>query len=161
MIDEVTPTLDETPSARTPIIVESYFAASPERVFAAWTDPNIVRKWFGPAANSLYSAVIELREGGAWRFVESQDEEKSIGFEGQYLHIEAGKRLVFTWSKFVAYVRGEPQSTPYSQVEVTFTKNGDGTDVRLVHSAIHDQETHRAFHRGWARALDTMSALLS
>ena len=144
-----------------PIIVEGYFSASPARVFRAWTDPNIVTKWFGRAPNSLYSATIDLRQGGTWQFLESADEVKSIGFEGEYLVIEPDKRLVFTWSKFITQASGDREITPRSQVEVTFKVNGNGTDVRLVHSAIHSEEVRRGFGGGWEFAFGTMSALLS
>ncbi len=40
-----------------PIVVEGFFAATPAKVFEAWTDPNIVVKWFGQAPNSLHSAI--------------------------------------------------------------------------------------------------------
>ena len=68
-----------------PIVVEGYFAAAPARVFQAWTDPDIVMRWFGRVPNSLHSATIDLRRGGAWRFVESSDDVKSVGFEGEYV----------------------------------------------------------------------------
>ena len=48
-----------------PIVVEGTFAASPERVFRAWTRPEEVRKWFGQQPDSLESAEIDLRVGGA------------------------------------------------------------------------------------------------
>ncbi len=144
-----------------PVVVEGYFAATPARVFQAWTDPDIVMKWFGSAPNSLHSATIDLRQGGAWRFLESQDEEKSIGFEGEYLDIEPGERLVFTWSKVIAYVSGERESTPYSQVEVVFSAKGNGTNVRLVHSAVHSEDVRRGFGGGWEFAFSTIAALLS
>jgi uncharacterized protein YndB with AHSA1/START domain len=59
-----------------PIVVEGYFAATPARVFEAWTDPDIVVKWFGRAPNSVLSAIIDLRPGGAWQFLLSKDEHK-------------------------------------------------------------------------------------
>ena len=144
-----------------PIIVESYFAAVPTRVFQAWTDPNIVMQWFGRVPNSLHSATIDLHEGGAWQFLESRDEEKSVGFEGEYLAIEPNERLVFTWSQVIVHASGERESTPYSQVEVIFTPKGHGTEVRLVHSAMHSEDMRRGFSGGWESAFKTMSALLS
>ena len=144
-----------------PIVVEGYFAAAPARVFQAWTVPDEVLKWFGRAPNSLHSATINLRQGGTWQFLESKDEKTSIGFEGEYLKIELNERLVFTWSKVTAHAAGKRESTPFSRVEVTFTANGDGTDVRLVHSAIHSEDTRRGFAGGWEFAFGTMSALLS
>ena len=130
-------------------------------MFQAWTDPDIVMKWFGRAPNSLHSATIDLRHGGAWQFLETKDEDKSVGFEGEYLDIEPGERLVFTWSKVIAHATGERESTPSSQVEVTFSAKGNGTDVRLVHSAMHSEDVRRGFAGGWEFAFNTMSALLS
>lgn len=144
-----------------PIIVGSYFAATPVRVFQAWTDPNIVTKWFGRVPNFLHSATIDLRPGGAWQFIESKDEEKSIGFEGAYLTIEPNARLVFTWSQVIIHATGERESTPYSQVEIVFTPKGNGTEIRLVHSAIQSEDIGRRVGGGWESAFKTMSALLS
>ena len=93
--------------------------------------------------------------------MEAQDAEKSIGFEGEYLEIEPGSRLVFTWSKITAYATGERDSTPASQVEVNFTAKGGGTDVRVVHSAMDSEATRKGFAGGWEFAFKTMTALLS
>lgn len=144
-----------------PIIVEGYFAAAPARVFQAWTDPDMVMKWFGYAPNSLQGARIDLRPGGAWQFLKSNDAEKSVGFEGEYLEIDPGKRLRFTWSYFVEHANGEREATPASQVEVHFTANGSGTDIRLVHGAIQDEGTRQGFAGGWDAAFGTLNTILS
>ena len=134
------------------IVVEGYFAASPAKVFEAWTDPNIVVKWFGRASNSLHSATIDLRPGGAWRFLKSKDDDKSIGFEGQYQDIQPSEKLVFSWAHVIAHANGEREATPYSRVEVIFTPKGRGTHVRLVHSAIRSQDARRGIGGGWEAA---------
>ncbi len=151
--------LVRTEPGEDPIVIEGYFAAAPAALFEAWTDPNIVMKWFGPAPNSLHSADIDLRHGGNWRFLKSRDDEKSVGFEGEYLVIEPGARLIFTWSQVVAYVNGEREATPPSRVEVVFTAQGSGTHLRLVHSAVKDEETRRGFGGGWAFAFNALSVL--
>lgn len=143
-----------------PIIVQGYFAVSPDKMFAAWTDPDIVMQWFGPAPNSLHSATIDLRQGGSWRFLETMDADKTIAFEGRYIAIEPGKRLRFTWSKVVAYAVGTSDATPASEVEVIFTAQGRGTFVQLVHSALGNEDTSRNFCRGWNFGFNTMAAVL-
>ncbi|MCZ6859298.1 MAG: SRPBCC domain-containing protein [Alphaproteobacteria bacterium] len=136
------------------IVVEGYFAASPAKVFEAWTDPNIVLKWFGRASNSLHSATIDLRPGGAWQFLKSKDDDKSIGFEGQYQDIQPGEKLVFSWAHVITHANGEREATPYSRVEVIFTPKGKGTHVRLVHSAIRSQDARRGIGGGWEAAFN-------
>lgn len=143
-----------------PIVVESYFAASPARVFEAWTDPDIVMQWFGQAPNSLHSATIDLRLGGEWRFLKSSDDEKSVGFEGQYLEIEPGEKLVFSWAHVIAYANGDREATPYSRVEVVFTAQGSGTYLRLVHSAVRAEEARRGIGGGWEASFGHLTDVL-
>ncbi len=143
-----------------PIIVEGYFAATPARVLQAWADPNIVMKWFGPAPISLLSATIDLRPGGAWQFLKSKEEEKSFGFEGEYLDIEPGMCLVFTWCQVITHASGEREATPHSQVQIIFTAMSSGSYIRLVHSAVHGEDARRGFGGGWEFAFNALSALI-
>ena len=117
-------------------------------------------KWFGQAPNSLHSATIDLRLGGEWRFLKSKDDDKSIGFEGQYLEIEPGEKLVFSWAHVVAHANGEREATPYSRVEVIFTAKGSGTHVRLVHSAVRSEDARRGIGGGWGAAFGHLTDLL-
>lgn len=143
-----------------PVVVEGYFAASPAKVFEAWTDPDIVVKWFGHAPNSLHSATIDLRPGGAWRFVRSKDDDRSVGFEGRYLVVQPGEKLVFSWAHVIAHANGEREATPDSQVEVTFTPRGKGTYVRLVHSAVRSEDARRGIGGGWEAAFGSLASAL-
>ncbi len=150
----------KSPPGDDPIVVEGYFAAPSAKVFEAWTDPNIVVKWFGHAPNSLHSATIDLRPGGAWRFLKSKDDDKSIGFEGRYLDIQPGEKLVFSWAHVVAHANGEREATPYSRVEVIFTAKGSGTYVRLVHSEVGSEDARRGIGGGWEAAFTFMGDAL-
>jgi len=144
-----------------PIIVEGYLAATPAEVFDAWTNPDIVMQWFGLAPNSIHSATIELVEGGAWQFLKTKDEHKSVGFEGHYLSIHPDEKLVFTWSLVTVLADGTRTATPPSRVEVEFLSNGVGTDLRLKHSALHTEASSIGFGRGWNIALQSLSSLMS
>lgn len=131
------------------IIVEGYFAVSPSQMFQAWTNPEIIKKWFGREPNSLHSAEVDLRQGGIWRFLKSSDEEKAVGFEGEYLEIEQDHRLVFSWSHAVTFANGEKETTPASRVEVVFSSKGSGTNVILHHSAIRSEDGRKGVGGGW------------
>ena len=117
-------------------MVEGYFAASPETVFDAWPYPAIVVQWFGQVLYSLKAATIDLRPSGAWRFLLAGDGWRSLAFEGAYLEVRPPEWLVFSWSHVVDRANGGRDATSKSRVEVDFTRNVEGTDVRLVHSAI-------------------------
>lgn len=142
-----------------PIVVEAHFAVVPARVFQAWIDPSIVMQWFGPTPNSLHSATIDLRPGGTWQFLKMSGGEKSSGFEGKYLVIAPSERLVMTWSQFVVHATGERESSPASEVEITFVANGRGTDVRVIHRAMHSDAARRGFCGGWELGFTNLNAL--
>jgi uncharacterized protein YndB with AHSA1/START domain len=143
-----------------PVKVEGYFAASPERVYNAWTDPDVIVKWFGTHPNTLVSAEVDLSVGGAWRFVSEAGPEKTVSLEGHYREIDPPARLVFSWAHVVAHESGERQSTPESLVEIDFEPKGSGTMVRLVHSAISTESARLGVGGGWEASFGAMSKLL-
>ena len=139
-----------------PIIVEAYLDASPAEVFRAWTNPIAIKRWFGTVPNSLQSATVDLRVGGEWRFVEHKSGKESNGFEGEYVAIEPERLLIFTWVKFATDANGEWSSTQPSRVEVGLSRSGTGTDLRVTHSGIVDDEMRRGFVTGWNRGITGM-----
>lgn len=143
-----------------PIIVEGYIAAPPGAVFRAWTDPEIVMKWFGPRPRSLLSADINLQVGGTWRFVMREDADGSMGFGGEYMVIDRDRRLVMKWSKFTETLSGPPDTPSVSQVDITLSLKGAGTDIRIVHSAIPDKDTRIGFTSGWEHGIKNLRDML-
>lgn len=69
------------------------FAASREDVFDAWTDPKRIKYWWDPTGVPLADCAIDLRPGGAFRFVNASDH--GPPFAGVYSAIERPSRLVF------------------------------------------------------------------
>lgn len=67
--------------------------ASPEQVFAAWTDPGQVAAWWDPTGARLLTCEIDLRPGGAFRFVTSHHPDRPFG--GVYREIAPPSLLVF------------------------------------------------------------------
>jgi len=149
--------LQSSPGAD-PIVVEGYFAASPERVFRAWTEPDRVKKWFGHQPNSLASAAIDLRPGGRWRFLFTDDGTGQRGFEGEYIEIEPARRLVFSWSHVTVDAHGHREATPESRVDVQFVPTGSGTMVKLLHSGIRSEDARKGVGTGWTNAFASLVA---
>lgn len=74
------------------------FEAPRELVFDALTKPDLLKRWYGPPGWSLIVCEIDLRVGGAWRFVTRQPQGKEIGQRGVYREIVRPERLVNTES---------------------------------------------------------------
>jgi uncharacterized protein YndB with AHSA1/START domain len=74
------------------------FEAPRRLVFEAWTRPELLRRWYGPRGWSLEVCEIDLKVGGAWRYVSRQPGGKKVGQRGIYQEVVPGKRLVYTES---------------------------------------------------------------
>ncbi|HZE39481.1 MAG TPA: SRPBCC domain-containing protein, partial [Stackebrandtia sp.] len=58
-------------SGRRDLVLTRGFAAPPSAVFAALTRPDLLRRWHGARGWNLTACEVDLRPGGAWRFVSS------------------------------------------------------------------------------------------
>ncbi|MEM8816120.1 MAG: SRPBCC domain-containing protein [Pseudomonadota bacterium] len=142
------------------VIVEAVFKTSPERAFRAWTNEDEVVAWFGPGNSKLQTAEIDLRVGGRWRFDYGTADGRQDVLEGEYREIEADKRLVFTWIHTRSFRDGRVESTPASQVTVTFTESGDSVLVRLAHERIVTGEGRLGVSEGWSGTFVNLEAHL-
>jgi uncharacterized protein YndB with AHSA1/START domain len=94
-----------TPSDRE-VETERVFDAPRERVYAAFTDPDLIPQWWGLKRSTTVVDRLEVRVGGAWRFVERMPDGEEHGFRGIYREVDAPERLVYTfeWEGMPGYV---------------------------------------------------------
>ncbi len=86
-----------TPSDRE-IVITRVFDASRDLVFEALTNSEHVPQWYGPRGWTLPVCDIDLRLGGAWRFVLRSPDGQEMGMRGVYQEITPPERLVSTES---------------------------------------------------------------
>lgn len=79
------------------IVVTRVFDAPRDLVFKACTDPNFIAKWWGPRRYMTTVDKMEVRPGGAWRFVQKDDAGNEFAFHGVYHDITAPERTVQTF----------------------------------------------------------------
>jgi uncharacterized protein YndB with AHSA1/START domain len=119
--------------------------ASPERVFDAWLDPAIARKWlFTTQESEIVTAEIEARVGGRFRFVDRRAT-GDIEHVGEYLAIERPHQLVFTF--------GVPRfSAEMTKVTVVIKPAEHGCELLLVHEGVPAEWQERT-QEGWGMLL--------
>ncbi len=93
MIFESTETTIDTPSEREVTLTRS-FDAPCELVFKALTEPDLLRRWYGPIGWQLVVCDVDLRVGGEFHFVSQRPSGKKVGQRGQYREISPPERLV-------------------------------------------------------------------
>ena len=138
------------------------FDAPADLVFKAWTDPEILKKWFAPLPYTTPVAELDVRPGGANLIVMRGPDGKDMPNRGVYLEVVPNERLVFT----DAYVRAwEPSEKPFMTVILTFEDEGGKTryTARVRHWTVADREAHEkmGFHGGWGLCTDQLEALVA
>jgi uncharacterized protein YndB with AHSA1/START domain len=84
-----------TPSDRE-IVSERVFDAPRERVFAAFTDPELIPQWWGSRDSATVVDVMDVKAGGQWRFVQ-RGEDGEFAFRGTYREVTPPERIVQTF----------------------------------------------------------------
>jgi uncharacterized protein YndB with AHSA1/START domain len=138
----------------TTLRIERTFQAPAERVFAAWTSAEVMRRWWQAELGWETSAAeVDLRIGGAVRVV-MRDPERDVdhGGGGRYTEIDPPTRLAFTW-----IWDGDARRT---LIEIDFEETDGATTVRFTHSGLWDEAAVRSHEGGWGRILDNLGRLL-
>ncbi len=143
--------LAEKPSLR---LTRSY-SASPERVWRAWTDPEAIRRWWGPGGNDPVSvAETDVRVGGRFRMVFGGPQGRDHECAGIYREVVPNRKLVFTWCW--------PNSTPERVSLVTILLNavGGGTELVFRHEQFFDEAARDGHKRGWSESFVKLEQFL-
>lgn len=143
------------------LVLERIIDAPPEKLFRAWTDPELMKQWFVPRPWTLSKVETDVRAGGASLVVMRNPEGEEFPNRGVYLEVIPNRKIVFT----DAYVRAwEPSPKPFMTVTVTFEDIGGGKTkytARAAHWTKEDRETHEkmGFHQGWGVCADQLAEL--
>lgn len=135
------------------LVVRRRIRASAARLFAAWTLPEQVERWWGPQSVTCIGADIDLRVGGRYRIAHRMPDGAVIHIGGVFRRIEPPRRLVYTWQR-------EPGSGVDEEVTVRFEPVDGGTEVVVVHERIADQQTRDMHQAGWAGCLNGLEAFV-
>jgi uncharacterized protein YndB with AHSA1/START domain len=137
---------------RASIRIVDVFDAPREVVFAAWTEPERLKQWWGPGFFETVFAEVDLRSGGRYELLL---EPGSLRLVGEFREVTPPRRLVYTWR----WVQGVPD-TRESLVTVEFLEAGARTEVVLVHDNFVGPGPVDMYDEGWRSGLDKLRAFL-
>ena len=141
------------PSAKPSLTIKRRFNAPPAKVYAAWTDPQMIARWFGPTGVDSVQARTDLKVGGRYHITMHVPGDQH-DVMGVYREIVPNQKLVFTWAW---------KSTPEreSLVTVTFKADGDATIMTLLHEQFFDEPARDRHEQGWGGAIDKLEKLFA
>jgi uncharacterized protein YndB with AHSA1/START domain len=121
----------------TQILITREFDAPARLVYRAWTEPDLVRRWWSGDRGEVTSAEIDLRVGGTWRFVMTAGAGFEVAFHGEYQEIVPAERIVST-----EVFEGMPDAAALSTT--TFCEADGQTELRIL--VQHSSQEHRDAH---------------
>jgi uncharacterized protein YndB with AHSA1/START domain len=140
------------------VAITRVFDAPRERVFAAWTDPDQFREWFGPPGINNLVCELDVRPGGAWRLM-GESERGRHTVSGKYLDVAPPERLSFTWAWHTDGDFAKPREHE-TTVTLLFKAVGERTEMTIVHGRFLDATGVANHNRGWTGSFDKLAALL-
>jgi len=135
------------------------FDAPRDRVYRAWTDPELVARWLGPKDTPMVIDSWDARTGGSYRYQAVRDGEVIASFFGSFHEVRPNERLVqtFTWE-------GEPDGVCLETI--TFTDLGGGRTRATTLSVVDTMEGRDAMiasgmESGVVEGYEALDALLA
>lgn len=135
------------------LVVRKTIRATPERLFSAWTEPEQLRKWWGPEGVACVDPEVDLSVGGHYRIGNQFPDKRILWIVGEFEVVEPPRRLTYTW-------RLEGTSEASERVSVHFKAQGDATEVIVTHERISNEALRDQHQYGWLGCLDGLAEYL-
>jgi uncharacterized protein YndB with AHSA1/START domain len=113
------------------LVITRAFKTSAQTLFDMWTKPEHVRQWYGVRSTTVTVCEIDLRVGGAWRWVSTLPDGAQLAFSGVFREIDPPHRLQRT-----EIFEGMPG--PGALVTFTFDER-DGETIQMLHMLFEDK----------------------
>ena len=128
-------------------------------VFAAWTDPELMVKWFAPTPeHAIEVREYDFRVGGRYRlaFRKGNGPPRDV-VVGEFTEVEAPARVAYTWN----WSEPSDHANVDTLVTVEFHDHNGETELVLTHTRFSDDEMRGSHEQGWSGCLESLAAYLA
>lgn len=136
------------------LVIRRILSATPDKVFAAFTRPELARQWMAPGELGVAEAEIDARVGGRFRIVMLAPDGQTHSPGGEYEEIILNEKLVFTWK----WAHEELMT----RVTVELRAVGTGkTEITLTHSGFADAAMRSSHEEGWTGCFSKLESTVA
>ena len=143
------------------LVLTRLIPAPRRALWRAWTEPELVKRWFAPKPYTTPVVELDLRPGGSNLIVMRSPDGQDLPNRGVYLEVVPDTCLVVTDAYRSAWV---PSEKPFLTVILTFADEAGGTryTARARHWTLEDRQAHEAmgFEQGWGICADQLTELV-
>jgi uncharacterized protein YndB with AHSA1/START domain len=140
------------------LVITRVLDAPQALVYAAWTEPEHLLRWWGPHGFTVDAAEVDRRVGGAWRVRMRSPEGRVHASSGVYRELVPPERLVFTFAW-----EGDEDGEPGHETLVTlsFAEEGGRTRMTFRQAVFTSVESRDAHEGGWSEAFERLALHLT
>ncbi|MGV8998313.1 MAG: SRPBCC family protein [Parvibaculaceae bacterium] len=126
--------------------------ASPEKIWAAWTDPEKIAQWWGPTGMKAFIAEVDPRVGGRFHVAMKGPDGEVHDASGIYKIFDPYRQFTMSWNWITTPDR-------VSQFTIMLKPDGNETILTLLHEHFFDEAARDGHNRGWSQMLDKFEAV--
>ncbi len=138
-----------------------HFEVPRERVFEAFTDPEIFRQWFGPETHPVQDCAIDAKPGGLLRIAMVASDQARYPVVGQFTVVDPLEHLAFTLATFP--IPGGDYGFECS-IAISFWQRHHRTLIEMRYKLLKAKPEHQqaaaASREGWEQSLDRLRNIL-
>ena len=144
----------EATTAIPAVDIKRVFDATIGKVYAAWTNSEAVKAWFGPATCQVTAADFEPEVGRPFKITMDTPEYGEMSAIGSFLEVVPEARLKLAWNW-----EGNPDDWQ-TTLTVSFAEVSGKTEVRLHHEGFAEKESRNHHEEGWQGSLEKLAEQL-
>jgi uncharacterized protein YndB with AHSA1/START domain len=148
--------VNNTVTLPTTLVMKHTFKAPIERVFDAWTTPQIMGEFMGPG-EIIAQAELDARVGGTYRIVLRKPDGEELVAYGTYRELTRPTRIVCTWQ----WVEDDAALAKETLLTLEFTPRGTQTELTLTHENFRDATQRDNHAGGWGKILAQLERVLA
>lgn len=143
--------IDVKPESDKELVLARLIDAPRDKVFRAWTDPQLLAQWFAPRPWTVPNVKFDMHAGGSTTLTMRSPEGQEFTYPGLILEVVPNEKIVMTDAFTEAWV---PSERHFMTTTITFENAGDGKTryiARVRHPTVEMREEHEkmGFHEGW------------
>ena len=144
-------------TAEAALVIRRTFAVPRERVYDAWTKPEILRRWMAPGDMTIREVRFDAREGGKYRIVMVHPEGELYVVGGTIRELRPPERVSYTWQW-----EGDDGLPEGNETVLTldFHDRGESTELVLTHTNFTNAESRERHEGGWTLSLEKLGGIL-
>ncbi|MBV8424895.1 MAG: SRPBCC domain-containing protein [Candidatus Eremiobacteraeota bacterium] len=149
--------MTQTASSPTTLVLRHTYDAPREKVFDAWTTPEAMKAFMGPADTKCPEIAMDFRVGGRYRITMLLADGETMFVGGVYREIKRPERIACTWK----WEEDDPALEQETLLTLDFIARGAQTELVLTHENFRDSAQRDRHEHGWSAIVEQLAAAVA